>query len=392
MMAWSAVAIGQTGLNGKASFFVTRALLGLIEGGFVADTILYLSYYYTSNELTIRLAYFWVSLTATNIVGAFLAAGILQLRHHTTTEGWRWLFGIEGALTFLIGVFALFYLPPGPTQTHKSLWGRIRNKGWFTEREEIIIVNKVIRDDPTKSDMHNREGLSLRQLWDSLTDYDLWPLYLVGILWGIAPSTVGAYFTLTLRGLGFNTFQTNMLQIPSQVGTIITNLGLAYTSRKFKERLLVAHLSQWWLLVCFIALIAIPEEINKWSKWVLLSVVIAYPYPHPIIVSTTSMNAGSVRTRTVASSVYNMFVQASTLIASNVYQPSDAPYYHKGNRVLLGLISATIVAFWLAKAWYVLRNRHKAKIWDSWTTAEKDEYLRTTKDKGNRRLDFRFQH
>lgn len=38
MMMWSVVAIGQAGINGKASFFVTRCLLGLIEGGFIADT------------------------------------------------------------------------------------------------------------------------------------------------------------------------------------------------------------------------------------------------------------------------------------------------------------------------------------------------------------------
>jgi hypothetical protein len=37
------------------------------------------------------------------------------------------------------------------------------------------------------------------------------------------------------------------------------------------------------------------------------------------------MNAGSVRTRTVASSVYNMAVQAASLIASNIYQPSTCP-------------------------------------------------------------------
>lgn len=37
MIMWSIVAIGQTGLNGKASFFVTRALLGVLEGGFIAD-------------------------------------------------------------------------------------------------------------------------------------------------------------------------------------------------------------------------------------------------------------------------------------------------------------------------------------------------------------------
>jgi hypothetical protein len=104
------------------------------------------------------------------------------------------------------------------------------------------------------------------------------------------------------------------------------------------------------------------------------------------------MNAGSVRTRTVASSVYNMSVQAASLIASNIYQPSDKPYYHKGNRVLLGIVVGNLGLFAVAKAWYIYRNRRKAQVWDSWTTEQKDEYIRTTTDKGNKRLDFRFLH
>jgi hypothetical protein len=50
MMSWSVVAISQYALKDKKGFFVTRALLGLIEGGFIADTILYLSYYYSESK------------------------------------------------------------------------------------------------------------------------------------------------------------------------------------------------------------------------------------------------------------------------------------------------------------------------------------------------------
>jgi len=82
---------------------------------------------------------------------------------------------LEGILTFFIGVFAFFYLPASPTQT-VTRW---RSKPWFTAREETIIVNRVLRDDPTKSDMHNREGLSLTDLRRSLADFDMWPVYLV---------------------------------------------------------------------------------------------------------------------------------------------------------------------------------------------------------------------
>ena len=47
---------------------------------------------------------------------------------------------------FAIGVVSFFNMPPSLTQT--KTW--FRPKGWFTEREEVIIVNKILRDDPTK--------------------------------------------------------------------------------------------------------------------------------------------------------------------------------------------------------------------------------------------------
>ena len=98
-------------------------------------------------ELTIRLSWFWVSMTTTTIIGSLLAAAILKMRGLHGLAGWRWLFAIEGALTFLIGFWAWWYLPASPTQT-KKWW---RPNGWFTDREETIIVNKVLRDDHTKS-------------------------------------------------------------------------------------------------------------------------------------------------------------------------------------------------------------------------------------------------
>lgn len=147
MVSWSLVASMQAFLTGRSSFYACRALLGLIEGGFIPDNILYLSYWYTGTELPKRLSFFWVSYQSTNILAAFFAYGILRLRGHHGLEGWRWLFALEGALTGLIGIISYFYLPPSPTQTASKFRGK---NGWFNEHEEKIMVNRILRDDPSK--------------------------------------------------------------------------------------------------------------------------------------------------------------------------------------------------------------------------------------------------
>ncbi len=147
MICWSIVACSQSRITGKSTFYATRALLGLFEGGFIPDVILYLTYFYKSSELPVRLSFFWGAYIITFIVSAFLAFGILHLGETTGWAGWRWLFALEGSLTALIGILSYFYLPPSPTQTASWFRGK---KGWFSEREEIIMVNRILRDDPGK--------------------------------------------------------------------------------------------------------------------------------------------------------------------------------------------------------------------------------------------------
>ncbi|XMA11835.1 hypothetical protein WAI453_004626 [Rhynchosporium graminicola] len=77
---WSTVAMRQCALSGKKSFYATRSMLGLLEGGFIPDIVLWLSYFYTSRELPTRLSFFWTTLSATTIVTSLLAFALLHLR------------------------------------------------------------------------------------------------------------------------------------------------------------------------------------------------------------------------------------------------------------------------------------------------------------------------
>lgn len=397
MVMWSIVAASQAALSGRSSFFACRFLLGLIEGGFIPDVILYLSYFFTNPELPKRLSWFWTSYQSTQVVGAFLAYGILHLRGKGFLhEGWRYMFLIEGIFTGLIGIATWLYLPASPTQTKRGKYkGLLRPKeGWFTEREEVIMVTRILRDDPGKSTMHNRQGLSWSLFREALLDYDLWPIYLIGLSWTIPTSPPAAYITLTCKALGFNTFETNLLTIPAYTIFIIQLLFWTWVSEKINQRVLLGLVTQFWVLPALVALVALPIHFPNanWTKWVLSTLIVGHPYVHAILVALTSRNAGSVRTRTVGSSLYNMSVQISSIFSSQIYRDNDKPYYYTGNKALLGVVAWNIIVFVGIKIYYVHKNNKRDEIWFSMTREERVEYLATTKDEGNKRLNFRFAH
>ncbi|KAI6819651.1 MFS general substrate transporter [Hortaea werneckii] len=389
MVSWSLVASMQAFLTGRSSFWACRALLGLIEGGFIPDNILYLSYWYTGPELPIRLSFFWVSYQTTSIISAFMAFGILHMRGINGLEGWRWLFALEGMLTGIIGIVSYFYIPPSPTQTASRFRGK---HGWFNEREEKILVNRVLRDDPSKGDMHNRQALTFRMFWECLCDWHVWPIYLIGLSWMLPSNPMNQYITLTLKSAGFGTFETNLLTIPAYVIFIVGLLFWTWLSEKLDERFLLATVSQLWVLPLLIALLCLSTNRSPWVSWILAVLLYAQPYVHAILVAITSRNAGSVRTRTVASAIYNMCVQASNIIGSNIYRTPDKPYYFTGNKILLGLAIYNMALFVGAKVFYIGINRARDRQWNGMSKEEKEIYLSTTEDKGNKRLDFRFAH
>ena len=127
--------------------------------------------------------------------------------------------------------------------------------------------------------MHNRQPITPRLLWESLSDYDLWPLYAIGLTWQLPIVPPTQYLTLTLKGLGFNTFHTNLLTIPSVFLHMVTMLGLTYLAEIWRELTITSMLSQIWFLPFLIYLyVQDITKIDKWVAWGVLTMLLSYPY------------------------------------------------------------------------------------------------------------------
>ncbi|KAM0712036.1 hypothetical protein Q7P37_011130 [Cladosporium fusiforme] len=361
IVLWGAVSMCQAAMKARWSFWLLRALLGLAQGGFIPEMILYLSYFYKSSELSIRLSWFYTGIPITQAWGSLLAGGILEMRGIAGWGGWQWLFLIEGLICVVIGIVAYFVMAPSICEPALAFKRKDGTNKWWTPEEELILVNRLLRDDPTKGDLNNRTAVSFKEIIQTIITPDLLPIYIVGLFAWIPFQPTANYLSLTLRNLGYSVFEANVLTIPSYALFAINLLLFGWLSEKFNERFLIGACSNIWMLPFFIGLIAISPDANPWVRYALLTGINSLPYAHSIMVGLVSRNSMAVGRRAVACAVYNMTYQIGSIAAVNIYRAEDAPLYYTANKGLVGMCCGNILLFVLAKLYYIWRNRRLEK-------------------------------
>ena len=87
-------------------------------------------------------------------------------------------------------------------------------------------------------------------------------------MFGIPLSPVGTYLTLSLRQLGFNTFETNLLTIPSTFVGTITMYGVSILSEFVNDRTIISMLQDLWVLPFLVAIYCLPANPSPWLYYV----------------------------------------------------------------------------------------------------------------------------
>lgn len=310
--------------------------------------------------------------------------------HSAGHQSWAWMFFWDGVISVLAGLWAFYVMPASPSQTKRAG----KSYGFLDDKQAKIAVARVLRDEPQKSSMHNRQGLKAKTIWRTLANYRLWPLLIIGISFGLPIAPISAYLTLNLKTLGFSTVVVQTLASVYNLVQVFTGIAVAILSELFDNRTLFCVTEDLWVWPCLVALVALPPGDGKeyaWKYYAIVTTALSTPYVHSIQASWVSAISGDVGTRTVATSLYNISVQITSIIGSQVYRPSDK-HYKKANAALLGVCTFNFLLYAGTKFFYMGINKRRDRIWGRMTTAQKAEYIKTTKDEGNERLDFRFVH
>jgi len=257
------------------------------------------------------------------------------------------------------------------------------------------MINRLLRDDPAKGLTAIKEPATFRDVRNALSDSSMWGLYFIGLVAYIPATPVQGYLSLTLKRIGFSTFDSNMLSIPSAVLQIILMLALAYSSEFFNERTFHCMFGEFWVLPLLAALLALPAGGHNWPRFAITTMISGYPYFHPIVSAWISENTFDVKKRALTAACYNVIVQIGSLIGSQIYRAYDAPYYYTGNKVLISICALSIMTFIFQREWLRHLNRKKERLWSGMSHAEREAYQNDAEERerdGNKRLDFRFKY
>jgi len=128
MISWGVISTCMMFMHSSTSFYVLRFLLGVSEAGFFPGMIIYLTYWFPSQERARAVARFMTATSLAGVVGGPLSSSLLKLDGVSGLAGWQWLFLSEGVPTILLGISALFLLKDGPEEAR---WMRPEERTWL---------------------------------------------------------------------------------------------------------------------------------------------------------------------------------------------------------------------------------------------------------------------
>jgi ACS family tartrate transporter-like MFS transporter len=134
MITWGVISACTMFVQGAASFYAVRFLLGVAEAGFFPGMILYLSYWFPARERAKAVGFFMSAIAISYAIGAPISGAIMSVFDGVAgLSDWQWLFLIEALPAILAGIFVLFYLDDSPAD---ATWLQDDEKHWLARRLE----------------------------------------------------------------------------------------------------------------------------------------------------------------------------------------------------------------------------------------------------------------
>ncbi|OQV04535.1 hypothetical protein CLAIMM_09398 [Cladophialophora immunda] len=316
MALWAVCSACTALVQNYRGLVIARFFLGVAEAPFYPGALFLLSIFYTRKEIATRIAILYsANILSTAFSGLIAAAIFSTIDGAHGIEGWRWLFIIEGVVTFGIALLSMWRCQTIP-----------RRHAGFPKNLKIAF------SDPR--------------------------LYLLGLMQNLHLSSAGFnnFFPTVVGTLGFDRTVTLVLTCPPFVFAAIFGPLLALSSGRFNER--TWHITAGMAIgVSGFAIAA--ATLNTAARYVACFLFSAGVYSvNSCILGWVSATLGqTAEKKAISLGFVNIVANASYIYTPYLYPSSDGPRYLPAMGANAGFATGTVICAWGLKIWLMAENK-----------------------------------
>ncbi|PGH03881.1 hypothetical protein AJ79_07239 [Helicocarpus griseus UAMH5409] len=343
-IVWGILALCQASAKDFGGMLAIRFLLGVFEAGFFAGSAFYFTLFYTRGELGFRLAVLQSFAVLASAFSGLISFGVFQIEN-TSLKGWQWLFLVEGALTFLTGIYGLFWLPDG-AQT-----------AWFlNDREKAAARARLLRD----TSAHIETKLDFKAAFQTWKDWKF-PIWCIATFsYPVAYATSMNFFPMIVQRLGYSVIKTNLWTVaPNMVGTVVL-LCVCYSSDHFRERTFHIIFALILSFIGMIILAIIDVEANKGVAYFSCFLMAAGAYiPSALVHAWHNNNNLDENSRAANTGFFVGIGNLAGVISAATFREEYAPKYIPTLIATCCCNGVAVVSIAFLGMWMRMENRRK---------------------------------
>ncbi|TPX12396.1 uncharacterized protein E0L32_006808 [Thyridium curvatum] len=372
ILAWSATVVGSAFVQNYAGLLATRLLLGAFESGLFPCLTLYLSTFYKPSEQARRVSYLFVAAALSGAFGGLLAYGLTSLHGAKGLAGWRWLFLVEGVISIVVGILALFLLP----DNFEVAW-------WLKEDDKALMR---VRAEQVKIYAGESEVFDKHEVKLAFKDPKVWLSSICQFCANTCSFGFGTFLPLIIKGFGYSSLKSQALTAPIYFWASFIYLVVSYFSDRLNRRAVFMVPAALITVVGYAMMLGL----NMKSTGPLYLATFFTATGIYIVVGlnvtwVSNSNAGYFK-RATAIGLQQTIGNSSGIMAGQIYRfvAPDGRYLVGG---AVSMSTMFVGGCGYALMWYLLRRINKQR--DAMSIEERERLIQQGA-KGDRHPDFRY--
>ncbi|ANB14237.1 Tna1p [Sugiyamaella lignohabitans] len=342
MVGWSLVVLFSGFMQSIVGLIITRLLLGMFEGCLFPVITIYLTSIYQQDELNTRLAYFFGASALSGAFGGLLAWAILQMDGVAGMRGWRWLYIIEGLISFLGVVVVYFGLPD---EIEHAWFLNDSDKEIIVQRTEI---NRHYYGEQTFKWSDVRRAFKDPKVYISATAQFCSDVVLYGF---------STFLPAIIKTLGYTNLSVQYMTIPVYICGAVVFLSVAMLADYTGKRFIYLVMAGLTVMAGYIILLTDTHHRVQYLGTFLCAMGLYICVG--LNIGWLNNNNSPHYKRAAALGFQQTVGNCAGIVAGQIYIAKSAPRYILGHAFSLGCIVVALLCYCCMATYLMAQNRRK---------------------------------